>query len=149
METNKRRNFLKGAGILGMFMAGAAAPVVVKHVKETKVVGGPVPTIDPKVLATLEEQAPPTLELRASYGEIAPPPPPPTFNGLYMVGGNMGIGTSMERMRIGSDGSTTMLINQKKFVEGTENMQSVKMVPGPDGELYVQINGQWKKLLTT
>lgn len=149
METNKRRNFLKGAGILGMFMAGAAAPVVVKHVKETKVVAGPVPTIDPKVLTTLEEQAPPTLELRASYGEIAPPPPPPTFNGMYMVGDSMGIGTSMERMRINSDGSTTMLINQKKFVEGTENQQSVKMVPGPDGELYVQINGQWKKLLTT
>ena len=66
-----------------------------------------------------------------------------------MVGGSMGIGTSMERMRIASDGTTTMLINQKKFVEGTETTQSVKMVPGPDGELYVQINGQWKKLLTT
>jgi hypothetical protein len=51
-------------------------------------------------------------------------------------------------MRIASDGSTTMLLHGKNFVPGTENQQSVKMVPGPDGELYLNINGQWKRVLT-
>ena len=149
METNKRRNFLKGFGILGAFTAGAVAPVVVRNVTETKVVTAPTPTIDPNVLATLEEQAPATLQLQATYGEVAPPPPPPTYEGMYVVGSNMGIGSTQERMRLCADGSTMMLFNQKKFVPGTENQQSVKMVPGPDGELYLNINGQWKKVLTT
>ena len=149
METNKRRNFLKGFGILGAFTAGAVAPVVVRNVTETKVVTAPTPTIDPNVLATLEEQAPATLQLQATYGEVAPPPPPPTYEGMYVVGSNMGIGSTQERMRLCADGSTMMLFNQKQFVPGTENQQSVKMVPGPDGELYLNINGQWKKVLTT
>lgn len=150
METNKRRNFLKGFGILGAFTAGAVAPVVVRNVTETKVVESPKPTIDPKVLATLEEQSPATLQLQATYGEIAPPPPPPTYsnNGYFVMAGN-GTINSQERMRLCSDGSTMMLFNQKQFVPGTENQQSVKMVPGPDGELYLNINGQWKKVLTT
>lgn len=149
METNKRRNFLKGFGILGAFTAGAVAPVVVRHVKETKVVTAPTPQIDKDVLATLEEQAPPTLTLQATYGEVAPPPPPPTYNGMYMVGGNMGNGSSQERMRLCSDGSTMMLFNQKQFVPGTEKQQQVSLVPGPDGHLYLKINGEWKKILTT
>lgn len=149
METNKRRNFLKGFGILGAFTAGAVAPVVVKHVKETKVVTAPTPQIDKDVLATLEEQAPPTLTLQATYGEVAPPPPPPTYNGMYVVGSNIGIGSSQERMRLCSDGSTMMLFNQKQFVPGTEKQQQVSLVPGPDGHLYLKINGEWKKILTT
>lgn len=149
METNKRRNFLKGFGIIGAFAAGAAAPVVVRHVKETKVVTAPTPQIDKDVLATLEEQAPPTLTLQATYGEVAPPPPPPTYNGMYMVGSDMGIGNSQERMRLCSDGSTMMLFNQKKFVPGTEKQHKVALVPGPDGHLYIQINGEWKRILTT
>jgi hypothetical protein len=150
MTTEKRRSFLKGFGIIGAFAAGVSAPVVVKHVKETKVVTAPVPTVDPNVLATLEEQAPATLQLQATYGEVAPPPPPVTSNnGYFVMGSNLGIGTSQERMRLCSDGSTMLLMNQKQFVPGTENTQSVKMVPGPDGELYLNINGQWKKVLTT
>ena len=148
METNKRRNFLKGFGIIGAFAAGATAPVVVKHVKETKVVNAPIPTIDKDVLAILEEQAPPTLQLQATYGEVAPPPPPTYTNSGYFVVGSDTV-SSQERMRLCSDGNTMLLFNPKKFVPGTENQQSVKMVPGPDGELYLNINGQWKKVLTT
>jgi hypothetical protein len=123
-------------------MGATAAPVVIEKIKEVPV---PVAVADPKVLALLEEQAPPTLCLMATYGEIAPPPPPPAYNGMYAIsGGNFG----QERMRIASDGSTTLLINGKNFVPGTENHQSVKMVPGPDGELYLNINGQWKRVLT-
>ena len=144
----ERRKFLRSGGILGFIAMGAtAAPVVVEKIKEVPVpVPAPVVTADANVIAVLEEQAPPTLCLMAAYGEIAPPPPPPpAYNGMYAIsGGNIG----QERMRIGSDGSTTMLINGKNFVPGTEKQQSVKMVPGPDGELYLNINGQWKRVLT-
>lgn len=143
----ERRKFLRSGGILGFIAMGAtAAPVVVEKIKEVPVpVPAPVVTADPKVLVLLEEQAPPTLCLMATYGEIAPPPPPPAYNGMFVIsGGNIG----QERMRISSDGSTTMLMTGKNFVPGTENHQSVKMVPGPDGELYLNINGQWKRVLT-
>ena len=145
METNKRRQFLKGFGIIGAFAAGVSAPVAVKQINETKVVAGPVPTIDPKVLAVLEEQTPPTLTLQATYGEVAPPPPPPTYNGMYMVSDNM----AQERMRLCADGSMQVLFNQKKFVEGTEQQHQVAIVPGPDGNLYLKQNGEWKRVLTT
>ena len=142
----ERRKFLRSGGILGFIAMGAtAAPVVVEKIKEVPVpVPAPVATADPNVIAVLEKQAPATLCLLATYGEIAPPPPPPTYNGIYAIGSSMG----QERMRISSDGSTTMLMNGKNFVPGTEKQQSVKMVPGPDGELYLNINGQWKKVLT-
>ena len=143
----ERRKFLRSGGILGFIAMGAtAAPVVVEKIKEVPVpVPAPVATADPNVIAVLEEQAPATLCLLATYGEIVPPPPPPTYNGIYVISGSS---TGQERMRISSDGSTTMLINGKNFVPGTEKQQSVKMVPGPDGELYLNINGQWKKVLT-
>ena len=143
----ERRKFLRSGGLLGFLAMGAtAAPVVVEKIREVPVpVPAPVATVDPEILTLLEEQAPPTLCLMATYGEIVPPPPPTTYNGIYAIsGGNIG----QERMRISSDGSTTMLINGKNFVPGTENQQSVKMVPGPDGELYLNINGQWKRVLT-
>jgi hypothetical protein len=143
----ERRKFLRSGGLLGFLaMGAAAAPVVVEKIKEVPVpVPAPVATADPTVIAVLEEQAPATLCLLATYGEIAPPPPPPTYNGIYAIGSSS---MGQERMRISSDGSTTMLINGKNFVPGTEKQQSVKMVPGPDGELYLNINGQWKKVLT-
>ena len=142
-----RRKFLRSGGLLGFLAMGAtAAPVVVEKIREVPVpVPAPVATVNPEILTLLEEQAPPTLCLMATYGEIAPPPPPPTYNGMYAIsGGNIG----QERMRIASDGSTTMLLHGKNFVPGTENQQSVKMVSGPDGELYLNINGQWKRVLT-
>jgi hypothetical protein len=144
----ERRKFLRSGGLLGFLAMGAtAAPLVVEKIKEVPApvpVPAPVVTSDPEVLALLEEQAPPTLCLMATYGEIAPPPPP-AYNGMYAIGSSS---MGQERMRISSDGSTTMLINGKNFVPGTEKQQSVKMVPGPDGELYLNINGQWKKVLT-
>jgi hypothetical protein len=144
-----RRSFLKGFGLLGAVVAGAAAPVVVEAATKEVPVPLPTPKIDKDVLKVLEEQAPPTLTLQATYGEVAPPPPPPTYSGYYMVGGNVGVGSSQERMRLCADGSTMMLFNQKKFVPGTEQQQTVSMVPGPDGELYIKIGDTWKRVLTT
>jgi hypothetical protein len=45
-------------------------------------------------------------------------------------------------------GSFSINSGDKKFVPGTEKEVSVKMVPGPDGELYLNVNGTWKKVLT-
>lgn len=144
-----RRSFLKGFGLLGAVVAGAAAPVVVEAATKEVPVPLPTPKIDKDVLKVLEEQAPPTLTLQATYGEVAPPPPPPSYSGYYMFDGNVGIGSSQERLRLCADGSTTMLFNQKKFVPGTEQQQTVSLVPGPDGELYIRIGDTWKRVLTT
>ena len=120
----ERRKFLRSGGLLGFLAMGAtAAPLVVEKIKEVPVpVPAPVVTADPNVIAILEEQAPPVLQLQATYGEIAPPPPTTSMYVFRGTGNN--------------------------FVPGTEKQQSVKMVPGPDGELYLNINGQWKKVLT-
>lgn len=144
-----RRSFLKGFGLLGAVVAGASAPIVVEAKQPTPEPTG-LPKIDKDIVAILEEQAPPTLSLQATYGEVAPPPPPPTFTDGYIVtGGNMGIGSSQERLRLCADGSTMMLFNQKKFVPGSEKQHTVAMVPGPDGELYLKIGDTWKRVLTT
>jgi hypothetical protein len=49
---------------------------------------------------------------------------------------------------LGHDGNIKVGLSGKKFVPGTEKHVDVKLVPGPDGELYLNINGQWKKVLT-
>ena len=46
-------------------------------------------------------------------------------------------------------GSLSINSNTKQFVPGTEKSVSVKMVPGPDGELYINVNGKWKRVITT
>jgi hypothetical protein len=51
-------------------------------------------------------------------------------------------------LTIAGDGNIQVGLNTKKFIPGTENQVNVKMVPGPDGELYLNVNGQWKKVLT-
>lgn len=142
---SQRRNFLKGFGLLGAVIAGYNAPTVMAKEPETLPLVDTTPKVDPQIIAQIEKINPSTLSLTQTYGEIAPPPPPSTYNGMYTIsGGNI----VQERMRIDSDGSITMLMHGKNFVPGTEKQVDVKLVPGPDGELYLNINGQWKKVLT-
>ena len=129
---NSRRNFLtgsaKGAGIFGAFLGGLAAPVIVERVVETQAQSSPpsLPTVDPKVVEKIKEFAPSgILEFHKTYGEIAPPEPNPSpfvFTGVH--GG-------------------------PKLVPGTENSVKVGMMVGPDGQLYVRVNDDWKRVLTT
>jgi len=147
-----RRKFLRNGGLLGAFALGAAAPVVIEKVRETQV---PVPVagVDPNIIKQIEEVCPANVTFTSTYGKIAPPPPPTNGMQFYTVGSSYN-----EVMRISSDGSLGIGTSSpygnlfgsggNRFVPGTEKQVSVKMVPGPDGELYINVNGQWKRVLT-
>jgi hypothetical protein len=77
--------------------------------------------VDPSVVAKIEEQScHGNISLIRTYGEIAPKTDSPyTFD----IGPN--------------------------FVPGTEKTMKVHLAPGPDGELYLKINDEWKRVLTT
>lgn len=149
IDVSKRRGFLKGFGLIGALAAGVSAPVVIEKVREVQL--PPItPTIDPKIVAQIEEINPSTLSLTQTYGEIEPPkPPPPIPSGSYLISGSGGtIGYTGSALILSNDGNVKVGLNQKKFIPGTEKHVDVKLVPGPDGELYLNVNGQWKKVLT-
>ena len=133
-----------------MFAMGAAAPVVIEKIRETQV-PAPLAGVDPNIIKQIEEVCPANVTFCSTYGEIAPPPPPPPISnsmGFYAVGSSIGYNGYNEVMRIDSSGNLGIGSSSKRFVPGTEKQVSVKMVPGPDGELYINVNGQWKKILT-
>jgi hypothetical protein len=149
MSVAQRRNFLKGFGLVGAVASGFYAPVVIEKVKE---VSAPVPLADPKILAQIAEQAPATLTLTSTYGEVAPPPPPKPYcpESPYVFIGSDSSFTSSSSLYVMQEASGGLCVNntKTKFVPGTEKQVDVKMVPGPDGELYLNVNGVWKKVLT-
>ena len=124
-----------------MFAMGAAAPVLAEKIRETQVPAG----VDPNIIKQIEEICPANVTFTSTYGKIAPPPPPPPSYGssFYTIGSG-----GNEVMRIDSSGNLGIGGSSKRFVPGTEKQVSVKMVPGPDGELYINVNGQWKRVLT-
>jgi len=152
-----RRKFIRGAGFLGLLAAGAvgtreatSVPVVVN---EHTHIHNKTPEVDPKMVEMIEEINPSCIQLSSTYGEIAPPPPPPKEvsilpNGVVMHGVSSPTWATTG-LTLNSNGSLVVRPNNKEFVEGTEKTIDVKLVPGPDGELYLNVNGQWKKVLTT
>jgi hypothetical protein len=133
-----------------MFAMGAATPVLAEKIREIQVpVPVPVAGVDPNIIKQIEEICPANVTFTSTYGEIAPPPPPPPSYGssFYTIGSGGNIGYN-EVMRIDSSGNLGIGGSSKRFVPGTEKQVSVKMVPGPDGELYINVNGQWKRVLT-
>ena len=132
-----RRDFFRGgakaAGLLGAFVAGFAAPVVIEKTKEIHVKAPeplPAPTVDPQVVEKIKEFAPSgILEFNKTYGEIDKTPPPVFNNSQYMIVGTNGL--------------------DKKLVPGTEKNVKVGMMVGPDGQLYIRVNDDWKRVLTT
>ena len=154
---NDRRKFVKGLGLFSAVLAGAS---VVRAESAAPQLGNsvvPVPTssaiskaIDPAIISLIEEQASNHLQLTHTYGEIAPPPPPlpSSLNGSVLVT-DWTTGSSASFLQINANGGVNIGGKNKQFVPGTENEVSVKMVVGPDGELYLNVNGQWKRILTT
>lgn len=162
---NGRRGFVKGFGLFSAMLAGAA---VVRAESTAPQLGNsvvPIPNspaaseaIDPAIISLIEEQATNHLQLTHTYGEIAPPPPPPprdfsiaATNGSMLISNGGGVATwaAPSFLQINANGGVNIGGKTKQFVPGTENEVSVKMVPGPDGELYLNVNGQWKRILTT
>ena len=158
---NGRRGFVKGFGLFSAVLAGAS---VVRAESAAPQLGNsvvPVPNssavskaIDPAIISLIEEQASNHLQLTHTYGEIAPPPPPPVERMRFGSDGSVLVsdwatGSSASFLQINANGGVNIGGKNKQFVPGTENEVSVKMVVGPDGELYLNVNGQWKRILTT
>lgn len=155
---DRRRKFLKGFGVLGALAAGAAATTVVieKHT-ETKLIPAKIPKVDPNMVALIEEQTPSILTLTSKYGTVAPPPREPMERMRFNSDGTYSINPSLVSslsppyagLTIQPNGSLHVRGNSTDFVPGTENSVAVKLVAGPDGELYLNVNGEWKRVLTT
>ena len=112
-----RRTFAKTLGLAGLVVAGVTA------YKETTQI---VYKQDELPTKELEKQleGKPVLQLNAIYGTPKPPKP----YGLYNVNNYYVVGYGDE------------------YVEGTKKEVSVRMVPGPDGKLYVKENDTWRKI---
>lgn len=140
-----RRKFLKGIGLFG-----AVATAVVAG--RTAVVGSDKPKADPKMIDIIEHQQPANITLTSTYGEIAPPPPPtPPSQYVFHSNGSVTGVTMAPTYTIAQPnlGNLAVSFNQNKFIPGTEKQVALKLVPGPDGKLYLNINGEWKEVLTT
>ena len=115
---NNRRNFAKGLGLAGLFLAGVAG---YKEVKERIVYKqDEIPTAE--LEKQLDKQA--VLQLGATYGEEMPPEQMCVTENKYVIGG----------------------ISTPQYKPGTEKQVKVDIVPGPDGKLYVKENDTWRKL---
>lgn len=162
---NGRRGFVKGLGLLSAVFAGASvastqntAPTLGSAVVPNDNSAVDREAVDPAIISLIEEQASNHLQLSHTYGEIAPPPPPPTqhfnlssTNGAFLIsnGGGGSTWATPSFLQIEANGGVNIGGKNKQFVPGTENQVSVKMVVGPDGELYLKVKDQWKRVLTT
>jgi len=113
MEPTSRRNFLKGLGISGLFLAGASAYKKTVVYKQDE-----IPTKE--LEAQLDNK--PVFSLHTTYGEELPPEQIYGTNNMYILG-------------LGP-----------RYKPGTEKQVSVKLIPGPDGKLYVKENDTWRKI---
>ncbi len=121
MAELSRRNFFRGAGKGAGLLGAFFAGVSAPAIAEAV-----KQKVDPSVVAKIEEQScHGNLSLIRTYGEIAPKTDSPYTDSPY----TFGVGPN--------------------FVPGTEKTMKVHLVPGPDGELYLKINDEWKRVLTT
>ena len=111
-----RRNFAKSLGLVGLLAVGVEG---YKQAKERIVYKQ-----DELPTAELEKQleGKPVLQLQATYGEQMPPAHLYGTNNVYVF--NVG----------------------PNYKPGTEKNVQVKIVPGPDGKLYVKENDIWRKV---
>jgi hypothetical protein len=161
---NGRRGFVKGFGLFSAMLAGASVASASNTAPQLGDSVVPIPNssavseaVDPAIISLIEEQASNHLQLTHTYGEIAPPPPPPSqdfslsnVNGSFLVSNGSGsTWATPSFLQINANGGVNIGGNNKQFVPGTENEVSVKMIVGPDGELYLKVKDQWKRVLTT
>ena len=130
----ERRRFIKGFGLLGLALSGAAAAR--ETISNTGVIGVGTGTdnvpavIDPPVVEDIAHLAPLGLVNIHFQADNRPPPPPPPLNHYtgYTIssGSHYGLG-------IGNMAST----------EGHNN---VKMSVGKDNRLWIEVDGQWRRV---
>lgn len=81
-----------------------------------------LPKDKPKYIEQLDDSS--RLQLRSTYGE------------------KVGLGT------INPTNKLTVFSQGPEFVPGTAKQVDVSFKPGPDGELYLKVNGKWRKVVT-
>ena len=119
-----RRKFFQVLGLgAGVAAGGAVAAASVIPNTESK-----------KIVDQIKQNKEGTLSFRTTYGEEV-----------------------KEKMRLSSDhtlniGTVTpsqkLYVYQPNYVPGTTKQVTVDFKPGPDGELYLKINGKWRRIVT-
>ena len=119
-----RRKFFQVLGLgAGVAAGGAVAAASVLPNTENK-----------KIIDQIKQNKEGTLSFHTTYGEEV-----------------------QERMRLSSDhtlhlGTTTpsqkLYVYEPKYVPGTRKDVIVGLKPGPDGELYLKVNGKWRRIVT-
>lgn len=126
-KINARRGFLKGFGLLSAVAAGVAT----SHLANTSTgmaVRDPVdPVLAPPVDKALAPLGLVTLTLTADNNP--PPPPPPTAYGGYTIASN----------------SLSPMLSVGAPVESTTK-NNVKMSVGKDNRLWLEVDGQWRRV---
>ena len=117
---NQRRNFLKGVGIAGAFVAGVAAYKQVKDIADNS--------------KDIRHLAPPdnahTIQFTGAYGEPPKPVPVVEYKGV-------GIGSSSY-----SIGSSSYYINGYN----SEVTHKVAMTVGKDNRLWIKVGDEWRRV---
>jgi hypothetical protein len=132
---NDRRNFLRGAGLLGTLVAGVytgmtvasnTAPTVVPEVKEAE--------LDISHLAPADTNNT-NLMLTANNN---PPKPPPKYatSSPYVIAGST---ISQPTLTVG--------IGNAAVMSSSEDMNKLKMTVGKDNRLWIDVDGKWKRVV--
>jgi hypothetical protein len=131
----QRRRFLKGFGLLGIALSGAAAAR--EAISNTGVIGvgtgtNNVPAvIDPPVVEDIAHLAPlGKMNLQLTADNTPPPPPPPAPAGGFMIGG----------YTTGSSYSTILSSGCKE----TDNRVTLSV--GKDDRLWIKIGDTWRRV---
>lgn len=119
-----RRNFFKYLGLAGgVATGGIVAAVAVLPNTESK-----------KIVDEIGKNNGTTLSIQTTYGEEV-----------------------KEQLRLDNSGalhlgtvtpSQYLYVQETKYVPGTRKDIIVGLKPGPDGELYLKVNGKWRKIVT-
>lgn len=122
MEPITRRNLVKYLGIGSAAIGAAVATGPIGAGVAGYAVGSRKKEVEDAV-REINEFGPNTLALHNTYGVI-------------------------EKTQTPRGYLTVNSWNGKKVVPGTEKQVTVPMAPGPDGHLYLKINGDWRRIVT-
>lgn len=86
----------------------------------------------------------------AAVAAALPKDKPKYIEQLDEAGTNLSIvNTYGEKVRSTTTAGNMIFVgHQPQYVPGTEKKVSVGLKPGPDGELYLKVNGKWRKVVT-
>jgi len=135
----ERRRFIKGFGLLGLALSGAAAAR--EAVSNTGVIGVSTGTnnvpaiIDPPVVEDIAHLAPLGRATLLLTADNIPPPPPPDPTGGFAVDGYTIVGSSY--------GSSYPAILSNAYKE-TDN--KVTLSVGKDNRLWIKIGDTWRRV---